>query len=366
MKPAVRTTIKTKRNMEFTAEQIASFLNGKIEGDPKVRVSGVSGIDEGRKGTLSFLANPKYEKYLYTTEASIVLVNKELKLRESVGATLIRVDNAYQGFASLMEMYDKAVSRPSGVSRLSSIDSTAAIGKDLYIGDFTVVSKNARIGDGVRLYPQVYVGEGVEIGDNSVLYPGVKVYRECRIGKDCIIHAGTIIGSDGFGFVPQEGSEYKKIPQLGNVIIEDDVELGSNVSIDRATTGSTVLQRGVKVDNLVQIAHNVVVGENTVIVAQAGIAGSAKIGARCMIGGQVGIVGHLTIADEVKIGAQSGVTNNIKEEGAILLGSPTQKIGDNKRSLAVFKNLPEMYRTVHSLVKEIESLKEDRRKSETS
>ena len=343
--------------MEFTAEQIASFLKGKIEGDPRVKVSGVSGIDEGRKGTLTFLTNPKYEKYLYTTGASIVLVNRDLELRESVSATLIRVEDAYRAFASLMEMYDKAVPRPTGVSRLSSIDRTARIGKDPYIGDYAVISKNARIGNGVRLYPQVYIGDGVEIGDNTVLYPGVKVYRDCRIGKACIIHAGTVIGADGFGFAPQEGSEYKKIPQLGNVVIEDDVELGSNVSIDRATTGSTVLRKGVKVDNLVQIAHNVEVGEHTVIIAQAGIAGSSKIGARCMIGGQVGIVGHLTIADDVKIGAQSGVSNSISREGAIVLGSPAQNIGDNKRSLAVFKNLPEMYKTVHSLVKDIESLK---------
>ena len=344
--------------MEFTARQIAAFLNGEIEGDPEVKVNNVTGIEEGKSGTLSFLANPKYEKYLYTTESSIVLINRDLVLEKAVKATLIKVDNAYEAFASLLQMYEQAKPKATGVSSLSSIDSTASIGDNPFVGDFTVISKNVRIGNNVRLYPQVYIGENSVIGDDTVLYPGVKVYPDSVIGSRCIIHSGTVVGSDGFGFASQDGTRYKKIPQLGNVVIEDDVELGSNVSIDRATMGSTIIRKGVKLDNLIQIAHNVEIGEHTIIVAQAGIAGSTKIGARCMIGGQVGIIGHLTIADDVKIGAQAGVSNNVKIPGEILLGSPAMKIGEKKRAIAVYKKLPELYILINKMEKDLEKLKE--------
>ncbi len=343
--------------MEFTARQIADFLKGELVGDPEIRVNNVSGIEEGKAGTLSFLANPKYEKYLYSTESSIVLINRDLILEKVVKATLVRVDNAYEAFASLLQMYEQAKPKATGISSLSSIDSTASVGENPFVGDFTVISKNVRIGNNVRLYPQVYIGENSAIGDNTILYPGVKVYHDSVIGCECIIHSGTVIGSDGFGFASQDGTRYKKIPQLGNVIIEDDVELGSNVSIDRATMGSTIIRKGVKIDNLIQIAHNVEIGEDTIIVAQAGIAGSTKIGARCMLGGQVGIIGHLTIADDVKIGAQSGLSNDVKIPGEILLGSPAMKIGEKRRAIAVYKKLPELYKLINKLEKDLEELK---------
>ena len=345
--------------MEFTAQQIASFLKGEIVGDPETKVSNVSGIDEGKQGTLSFLANPKYEKYLYDTESSIVLINKDMKLEKAVKATLIRVENAYEAFASLLQMYEQAKPKSTGVSSLSSIDGTANVGDNPFIGDFTVISKNARIGNNVRLYPQVFIGENAVVGDDSILYPGVKVYHDCVIGTGCIIHSGTVIGSDGFGFASQDDTSYKKIPQLGNVVIEDDVELGSNVSVDRATMGSTIIRKGVKIDNLVQIAHNVEIGEHSVIVAQAGIAGSTKIGARCMIGGQAGIIGHLTITDDVKIGAQTGLSKDINTRGEILLGSPAMKIGDKKRAIAIYKKLPELYKLILKMERDLEELKKN-------
>ena len=344
--------------MEFTAKQIAEFLNGEVVGDPDVSVSSVSGIEDGRSGALSFLANPKYEKYLYTTESSIVLINRDLKLEKEVQATVIRVDNAYDAFASLLQMYEQARPKPSGISSLSSIDPSARIGDTPYIGEYAVISKNTTLGNNVRIYPQVYIGEKAVIGDNTVLYPGVKIYHDCVIGAGCIIHSGTVIGSDGFGFASQEGgAQYNKIPQLGNVVIEDDVELGSNVSVDRATMGSTIIRKGVKLDNLVQVAHNVEIGEHTIIVSQAGIAGSTKIGARCMLGGQVGIIGHLTVADDVKIGAQAGVSNSINTPGEILLGSPATKISEQRRSMVIYKKLPELYALVNKLEKEVEDLK---------
>ena len=342
--------------MEFTAQQIAAFLKGEVEGNAEEKVNNIARIEEGKKGTLAFLANMKYEKYLYTTDASIVLVNKDLKLSEKVKCTLIRVEDAYKAFASLLNLYQSAFPQKKGVDDKSFISENAKVGKDCYIGVFACIGENSSIGDNVKIYPQVYVGDNVSIGDNSVLYPGVKIYHDCRIGKNCVIHASTVIGSDGFGFAPSEGT-YQKIPQIGNVIIEDDVEIGSNVSIDRATIGSTILHKGVKIDNLIQIAHNVEVGENTVIVAQAGIAGSTKIGKNVMIAAQAGIVGHITVADEVKIGAQAGVTNSVKEEGAILLGSPAFDIRETKKSMIIFKKLPEIYKQINNLEKELEELK---------
>jgi len=343
--------------MEFTAQQIADFLKGEVVGDPEVKVNNVTGIDEGKAGTLSFLANPKYEKYLYETKSSIVLINRDMELDKPVKTTLIKVDNAYEAFAGLLQMYEQAKPKASGISSLSSIDNTASLGDNPFVGDFTVISKNVRIGNNVRLYPQVYIGDNTEIGDNTILYPGVKVYHDCVIGSECIIHSGTVVGSDGFGFAPQEGAGFKKIPHLGNVIIEDNVELGSNVSIDRATMGSTIIRKGVKLDNLIQIAHNVEVGEHTVIAGQMGIAGSGKIGARCMIGGQVAINGHISIADDTKIGPQSAVANTVKEPGQILLGTPVMKLIDKKRAIAVYKQLPELYKLINKMEKDLEELK---------
>ena len=343
--------------MEFTAAQIAAFLHGEIQGNAEVKVHNVTKIEEGEPGTLSFMANPKYEKYLYTSKSSIILINKDLQLKQPVSATLIRVDNAYEAFAALLQLYEQSKAKSSGISSLCSIDKTAVLGAGLYIGDFAVISGNVQIGNNTRIYPQVYIGENAKIGDNTTLYPGVKVYHDCIIGSGCIIHAGTVIGSDGFGFASMETGEYKKIPQLGNVVIEDDVELGSNVSVDRATMGSTFIRKGVKLDNLIQVAHNVDIGEHTVIAAQSGIAGSAKIGARCMFGGQVAINGHISIADDIKIGAQSGVANNIAEKGGMYLGTPVQKISSARRAYAIFVNLPTMFRDLYQLKREVEEHK---------
>ncbi|MBN2212695.1 MAG: UDP-3-O-(3-hydroxymyristoyl)glucosamine N-acyltransferase [Bacteroidales bacterium] len=343
--------------MEFTAKAISEFLGGEIVGDPEVKVNDFSKIEEGRKGTLSFLANPKYTKHLYTTSSSIILVNKNLHLDHKISATLIKVDDAYQAFASLLNLYVQSVPKNTGVDAKAFIDPSSVYGKNAFIGAFTFIGKNVKIGDNVSLYPQVYIGDNVTIGDNTVLYPGVKVYRDCLIGSGCTIHAGTIIGSDGFGFAPQEDHNYKKIPQIGNVIIKDDVEIGANVTIDRATIGSTIIGQGAKLDNLIQIAHNVEIGDNTVIVAQAGVAGSTKIGRNCIIAAQAGIVGHLKIADKVIVGAQSGVTNNIEKEGEIVLGAPAYNAREKKREFVVSKQLPSIYRRFNELEKEVEMLK---------
>ncbi len=342
--------------MEFTAKIIADYLNGEIEGNPDAKVTDVSKIEEGKNGTLAFLANPKYTKYLYTTNASVVLVNKDMQLEKEVKSTLIRVQDAYQAFASLLNLYAESLPKKTGIDKNISIASSSKLGKNLYIGTFAVIGENSVIGNNVRVYPQVYIGDNVVIGDNTILYPGVKIYYDCKIGENCIIHAGTVIGSDGFGFAPQNNDSYQKIPQIGNVIIENYVEIGANVTIDRATMGSTIIKNGVKLDNLIQIAHNVVIGENTVIAAQSGISGSTKIGGDCMIAGQVGIVGHLEIADKVKIGAQSGVTNNISE-GEIILGSPAYNISVKRREIAVTRQLPSIYKKINELEKEINRLK---------
>jgi len=342
--------------MEFTAKQIAEFLQGEIVGDPDAKVNNVSKIEEGEFGTLSFLANPKYEKYIYETSSSIVLINDSFKPDKPISATLVKVKNAYDAFAKLLELYDSMKPKKQGTSTMVSIHETAVVGKDAYIGDFVCISQDAKIGNNVKIYPQVYVGDNAEVGDNTILYPGVKIYNDCKVGADCIIHGGVIIGSDGFGFAGQEAREYKKIPQLGNVIIEDDVEIGANVTIDRATMGSTIIRRGVKMDNLIQIAHNVEIGENTVIISQAGIAGSAKIGKKCIIAGQAGKVGHLIIEDEVIIGSQAGVQRNQKK-GAIVIGSPAFPIGEFRRSSAIFKTLPELRTMVLELQREVAKLK---------
>jgi UDP-3-O-[3-hydroxymyristoyl] glucosamine N-acyltransferase len=338
--------------MEFTAQQIAAFLDGTVEGDENARVSNVSKIEEGKPGTLAFLANPKYQKYIYDTQASIVLVSRDFKLDRKVGATLIRVKDAYQAFANLLDLYEQSKPRKSGISSLASIAPSARTGEDLFIGDFAFIGENATIGSRVQIHPQVFIGDDVTIGDNTILYPGVKVLKECIIGENCVIHAGTVIGSDGFGFALEQDSESRrKVPQVGNVIIGNDVEIGANVTIDRATMGSTRIGNGVKMDNLIQIAHNVEIGENTVVVAQAGIAGSTKVGMNVIIAAQAGIVGHLTIGDGAIIGGQAGVPNNLKEK-EIVLGSPAFDIREFRRSAAVFKKLPEMYRKVNQMERE--------------
>jgi UDP-3-O-[3-hydroxymyristoyl] glucosamine N-acyltransferase len=343
--------------MEFTAAMIAGFLKGEIEGDPDVKVNTIAKIEEGFEGALSFLANPKYEHFIYTTGSSIVLVNKTFKPSGEIKATLIRIDNAYEGFASLLRLVDQARPRKKGIHATAVIEPTANIGSDVYIGPYTYIGDNCAIGDGCSLYPHVYIGDNTRLGNNCTINPGVTIYHDCLIGEGCIIHAGTVIGSDGFGFAPQSDNEFMKIPQLGNVILEDHVEIGANVAIDRATIGSTLIRKGVKLDNLIQIGHNVEVGENTVMAGQTGIAGSTKIGNNCMLAGQVGIAGHLKIADGTKIGAQGGILGDIKEENTTVLGSPALEIKQFLKSTVIFKRLPDLKVKIDSLEKEIESLK---------
>lgn len=340
--------------MEFSAQQIAQLLNGMVEGDANATVNNLSKIEEGKAKTLSFLANPVYTHFIYTTDASIVIVNKTLHLEKPIKSTctLIRVDNAYESFAKLLEIYTQIRGQKVGIEQPSFIAESAKMGKDCYVGAFAYVGQNAKIGNNVKLYPNVYVGDNCEIGDNTTLFPGVKLYFDCKIGANCTVHAGTVIGSDGFGFAPNtEGQAFVKVPQIGNVVIEDNVEIGSNSSIDRATLGSTILRKGVKLDNLVQIAHNAEVGENTVIAGLSGVAGSTKVGKNCMIGAQVGIAGHLKIANGVKIGGQSGIAASIEKEGEIVQGSPAFNSGEFKRSFVLFRNLPKINEKLNDLIK---------------
>jgi UDP-3-O-[3-hydroxymyristoyl] glucosamine N-acyltransferase len=342
--------------MNFNAATIAEFLKGTIEGNPDASVNDVTKIEEGRSGTLSFLANPKYEKYIYDTQSSIVIVNADFKPQKPVSTTLIRVNNAYESFAALLRLYEESKPKKTGISKMSVIADSATLGEDLYVGEFTVVSENVSLGKGVQLYPQVYIGDNVSIGEGSILHPGVKVYEGCRIGANCVIHAGAIIGGDGFGFAPNQTNDYAKVPQVGIVILEDHVEVGANTTIDRATMGATVLKKGVKLDNLIMIAHNVEVGENTVMAAQTGVSGSTKIGKNCMFGGQVGLIGHIRIADDVKIAAQSGIPKSIKEEGAVVQGAPAFEFGLYQRSYVVFKNLPKLRNQIIELEKKVADL----------
>jgi UDP-3-O-[3-hydroxymyristoyl] glucosamine N-acyltransferase len=344
--------------MEFTAQIIADFLKGEIVGNKDEIVNDISPIEDGRKGTLAFLANPKYAKYLYTTEASIVLVNRSLELEQQVKSTLIRVDNAYSAFASLLNLYTSQLPKKTGIEPNCSISSTASIGENCYVGTFAYIGDNVKVGNNTRIYPQVYLGDNVTIGNNTILYPGVKVYNDCKIGSNCIIHAGVVIGSDGFGFAP-EGDSYQKIPQIGNVIIEDDVEIGSNTTIDRATIGSTRLGKGVKLDNLIQIAHNVEVGSNTAMAAQSGIAGSTKVGSNCIIAAQVGIVGHLNVTNRVTIGGKSGLNHSVVKEGEVLLGAPADVIGNTIKSMIIYKKLPDLYGRIKDLEKELKKLRDN-------
>lgn len=342
--------------MKFTAEQIAAALNGVVEGNPKVEVSTLSKIEEGIPGSLSFLANPKYTHYIFSTEADIVIVNDDFKPSKPVQPTLIRVKDAYTAFTGLLEMYQLAKNNKTGISKRASIADSAKLGKDVYIGDFVVIGKDTVIGDNTKIYANSCLGDHCNIGNNTTLFYGVKIYDECVVGSRCTLHAGVTIGADGFGFAPQDGGDFKKIPQIGNVVIEDDVEIGTNTTIDRATLGSTLIRKGVKLDNLIQIAHNVEIGENTVIAAQTGIAGSTKIGKNCMFGGQVGITGHITIADGVKISAQSGIGKNINKPGSIMEGSPAFPLPEFMRSYVNFKNLDRLVKRVRYLEQKIKDI----------
>jgi UDP-3-O-[3-hydroxymyristoyl] glucosamine N-acyltransferase len=343
--------------MEFTAKAIAEFLQGEVVGNPEVKVNNVAKIEEAAPGTLAFLANPKYNKYLYTTKASIVLINKDFELEESVMLTLIKVDNAYESFAKLLELAEQAKPVKQGISELAYIEESAKIGNGVYIAPFVYIGENVVIGDNAKLFPHVFIDDNVTVKKNTQLYSGVKVYHECVIGESCIIHSGAVIGSDGFGFAADENNVYRKIPQLGNVIVEDHVEIGSNTTIDRATMGSTFIKQGAKLDNLNQIGHNVQIGENTVIAAQSGIAGSTKIGKNCQFGGQSGVAPHIQIADGVKVTPQAGIPNTIKEPGSIVMGTPAFNIREFQKSFIVYKQLPDLFKRVKELENEIKRLK---------
>ena len=343
--------------MDFSAQAIAQFLGGTVEGNPDVRVNTVAKIEDGHPGALSFLANPKYAHYIYNTQSSIVLVNNDFVAESPIQATLVRVVNAYESFASLLQLYSQSKKQKQGIETNSFIHTTAKVGENLYLGAYAYISENAVIGSNVKIYPHVYIGDYVKIGDNTIVYPNVTIYEECLIGNNCVLHAGSVIGADGFGFASGEDTNYKKVPQIGNVILEDHVEIGANATIDRATMGSTILRKGVKLDDHVHIAHNVEIGENTVMAAQSGVAGSTKIGKNCMFGGQVGISPHIKIADGVKAGAQAGIPSDIKKEGSIVLGSPASDISAQRRSMAVYKNLPELRSRLSDLEKIVEELR---------
>ena len=347
--------------MEFSAAHIAAMLGGEVVGNPDIQVSGLAKIEEGQPGALSFLANPKYEEYIYTTGSSICIVNRSFDPTKALpdSLTLIKVDDAYACFAKLLELYAQMTKKEPRIESPSFVSSKAAVGNGLYLGAFAYIGDGARVGDNVSIYPNAYIGENVEIGDGCVVHPGAAIYHDCKIGKRCIIHAGVVIGADGFGFAPDEHGVYQKVPQIGNVVIEDDVEIGSNTTIDRATMGSTYIRSGAKIDNLCQIAHNVDVGKNTAMAAQVGIAGSAKIGENVMIGGQAGISGHLHIADGTKIVAQSGIPSTVKK-AETLMGSPGIPIEDFKKSYFGFRKLPFLLNKIQELEQKIKELTKDK------
>ncbi|MDR3695702.1 UDP-3-O-(3-hydroxymyristoyl)glucosamine N-acyltransferase [Mucilaginibacter sp.] len=345
--------------MQFTAHELGLMLNGTVEGDPLVPVNQLAKIEEARAGSLSFLANPKYEQYLYTTEASVVIINNDQVLAEPVKSTLIRVPNAYSAITVLLEKYNTLKLNKTGVEQPSFIHPTAMVGENAYVGAFAYVGPNVKIGNNCKIYPGCYIADDVILGDNVTLFPGVKIYFDCILGNNVIIHSGTIIGADGFGFAPAGDGTYAKISQIGNVIIEDDVEIGSNTTVDRATMGSTIIRKGVKLDNLIQIAHNVEIGSNTVVAAQTGISGSTKIGESCIIGGQVGVVGHITLAKGTQIQAQSGISRTITEENKKWMGSPATPYTDHMRSQIVTQRLPALERRIDELEKIIKELKKD-------
>ena len=341
--------------MEFSAKQIAEFIQGTIVGDENATVHTFAKIEEGIPGAISFLSNPKYTHYIYDTQSSIVLVNKDFEPEKEIKATLIKVDNAYESLAKLLNLYEMSKPKKTGIDPLAYIAPTAKIGENVYIAPFACVGDNAVIGDNTSLHPHATVGSGAKVGNNCILYPHTTVYHDCRVGNNCILHAGSVVGADGFGFAPSpEG--YEKIPQIGIAILEDDVEIGANTCIDRATMGATIIRKGVKLDNLIQIAHNVEVGSNTVMASQVGVAGSTKIGEWCMFGGQVGVAGHITVGNRVNMGAQSGVNGSVKD-GKALIGTPPIEFKNYFKSSAVFKKLPDMYLELASLKKELDELK---------
>ncbi|MFC5283594.1 UDP-3-O-(3-hydroxymyristoyl)glucosamine N-acyltransferase [Pedobacter alpinus] len=342
--------------MQFTAKEISLLLNGSLEGNPEVKVFQLAKIEEAQEGALSFLANPKYEPFIYTTNASVVIVNEDLVLDKPITATLIRVKNAYSSFSVLLEKYNSIKLYKSGIEQPSFIDPTAKIGKDVYIGAFAYIGVGASVGDNTKIYPHCYIGDDVKIGNNSSIQSGVKIYHDCIIGNNVNIHANTVIGSDGFGFAPQTDGSFSKVSQIGNVIVEDNVEIGANTCIDRATMGSTIIKKGVKLDNLIQIAHNAEIGENTVIASQTGISGSAKIGESCIVGGQVGIVGHITLAKGTQIQAKSGINKSIEQEGKKWGGAPATTFNNYMRSQVVIQRLPDMEKKIEELQKALEKL----------
>ena len=350
--------------MEFTAKDIASLVGGTIDGNPDVKVNRLARIEDGEPEALSFLANPKYFPFIYSTQSSIVLVHSNFEIDRPLSCTLIRVDDPYSAFARLLEIYDKLRKGKTGTSSLASIAKSAKVGSNAYIGDFVVISDNVVIGDNVRIFPHSFVGDNVRIGSGTTIYPGVIIYYDCSIGNDCTVHGGAVIGADGFGFAPQSNNNYKKVAQIGNVVIEDNVEIGANTTIDRATLGSTIIRRGVKLDNLIQVGHNVEIGENTVIAAQTGIAGSTKLGRNNMIGGQVGFAGHIVIADDVKIGAQAGLGGSVNKPGSVLLGAPAIDVSKFKRVIAIFNNLDKLYYRIGDLEKTIKELQAERASEE--
>ena len=335
--------------MKFSASQIALLVNGKIEGDANAQVDSFGKIEEAKPGQLAFLANPKYEEYLYSTQASVIIISNSLQLKKNIATTLIRVPDAYTAFATLLAKYQEMMTQQlSGIQEPSYIATTASYGQNVFIGAFAYLGENVKVGNNTKIFPQAFVGDNVKIGDNTIIHPGVKLYKECIVGNNVTIHAGTVIGSDGFGFAPQPDGSFKKVPQIGNVVIEDNVEIGANTTIDRATIGSTIIKAGAKLDNLIQIAHNVEVGNSTVIAAQAGVSGSTKIGKGVMIGGQAGIVGHIEIGDQAKINAQSGVSKSI-ETGKAVTGSPAFDYTASLRSQAISRNLPDLEKRIKDL-----------------
>ena len=341
--------------MEFTAKQIAEFVEGRVEGNENAAVNSFAKIEEGREGAISFLSNPKYLHYIYETRSSVVLINEDVELEKAVSPTLIRVKNAYESVARLLQLYESMKPKKTGIDTLAFVSPKAQVGKDVYIGAFAYIGDGAVIGDGTQIYPNAYVGDGAEIGVGCLIFPHVSIYQGCRLGNNVTIHSGSVIGADGFGFAPnQEG--YEKIPQIGIVVIEDNVEIGANTCIDRSTMGQTIIRKGVKLDNLIQVAHNCEIGENTVMSAQVGVAGSTKVGSWCMFGGQVGLAGHITVGDKVFLGAQSGVPSSLKSDQT-LIGTPPMEPTKYFKSQAIFRKLPDLYKQVCELQKQVDKLK---------
>ncbi|HWV68202.1 UDP-3-O-(3-hydroxymyristoyl)glucosamine N-acyltransferase [Chitinophaga sp.] len=346
--------------MQFSALQLATMLDGKLEGNPDVKVSNIAKIEEAGEGMLSFIANPKYEEFIYTTNASILIVNESLVIERPIKSTLIRVKDAYSSFALLLEQYRYLTGNKSGIQQPSYIPASVKMGENVFVGAFAYLGENVVLGNNVKIYPGVYLGDNVIVNNDSILYPGVKVYDNCIVGSRVMLHAGCVIGGDGFGFAPQPDGSYKKVPQIGNVVIHDNVEIGANTTIDRATMGSTVIREGVKLDNLIQVAHNVDIGINTVIAAQTGVSGSTKIGQNCVIGGQVGMVGHIHIADNTKINAQSGLSKSITVPNTSLTGSPAYDYKSSLKSQAIFRNLPDLEKRVKELEEMVKQLLQER------